>query len=311
MLHSNLQYLHRHQIDTVKWDQCIDNAANGLLYAYTFYLDHMAGNWDALVLGDYEAVMPLTWRKKFGIYYLCQPFVTSPLGVFSSMPVDAAMMETFINHIPGKFKLIDIDLNVANNCLDSHFITQRKNYVLPLTDGYDRLQQHYNRHARRKLKKAKEAELQITEGDAIEIIAKLSYNMMAEKDKVPMAEYEKFIRLFKDIRSHVEDCNTIAALDKAGKIISSDIYIVHKKRVYSLLAGNRPQSNECGGFYFLLDALIKKYAGTGYLLDFEGSDVPGIAFLFECLGGQLTRYPHLAINNLPPMLRWIKKSKYE
>ncbi|HEX6432423.1 MAG TPA: hypothetical protein VF008_32240 [Niastella sp.] len=311
MFHGNLQYLHRHQIDTAKWDQCIDNAVNGLVYARSFYLDNMAKQWDALVLGDYEAVMPLTWRKKFGIYYLYQPFVTSPLGVFSSMPIDRAMMETFINSIPHKFKLIDIDLNVANNCLDSHFVTQRRNYVLPLTSGYEALQQNYNRHARRKLRKAREAGLQITEGIAIEKIAALSYGMMAEKDKVPMADYEKFIQLFKTAHPYVESCNTIAAIDADGTIVASEINIVHNKRIYSILAGNIPRSNECGAFYFVLDSLIKKYAGTGYLFDFEGSDVPGIAFLFECLGGQLTWYPHLTINHLPPILRWIKKSKYE
>jgi hypothetical protein len=311
MLQGNLQYLHRHQIDTAQWDHCINNATNGLLYASAFYLDHMAGEWDALVLGDYQAVMPLTWRKKFGIYYLCQPFVTSPLGVFSSMPIDQAMMETFISGIPRKFKLIDIDLNTANNCVDSPFVTQRKNYVLPLTGDYNALQQNYNRHARRKLKKAREAGLQIKEGIAIEKIAALSYSMMAEKDEVPMADYEKFIQLFKTVHPFVESCNTIAALDADGAIIASDINIVYKKRIYSILAGNVPKSNECGGFYFVLDSMIKKYAGTGYLLDFEGSDVPGIAFLFECLGGQLTWYPHLAINHLPPMLRWVKKSKYE
>lgn len=311
MLHRNLQYLHRHQVDTAKWDQCIDNAINGLLYAHSFYLDHMAGEWDALVLGDYEAVMPLTWRKKFGIYYLYQPFVTSPLGVFSSLPINKVLMETFINNIPGKFKLIDIDLNAGNNCLDNHFVTQRKNYVLPLTGGYDALQQNYNRHARRKLRKAREAGLQIVEGIAIEKIAALSYTMMAEKDKVPMADYDKFIQLCKTVTPFVESCNTIAALDADGAIIASDINIVYKKRIYSILAGNVPKSNECGGFYFVLDSLIKKYAGNGYLLDFEGSDVPGIAFLFECLGGQLTWYPHLVINKLPPLLRLIKKSKYE
>jgi hypothetical protein len=311
MLHRDLQYLHRHQLDTVQWDQCIANAANGLLYAHSFYLDHMAGEWDALVLGDYEAVMPLTGRKKFGISYLCQPFVTSPLGVFSSKPIDKALMEMFINGIPDKFKLIDIDLNVANNCLDESYVTQRRNYVLPLTGSYDELQQNYNRHARRKLRKAQEAGLQIAEGIAVEKIAALSYAMMTEKDKVPMEDYEKFIQLFNTISPFVESCNTVAALDADGEIIASDINIVYKKRIYSILAGNVPRSNECGGFYFVLDSMIKKYAGTGYLLDFEGSDVPGVAFLFECLGGQLTWYPHVAINKLSPVLRWVKRSKYE
>jgi hypothetical protein len=302
-----LQYLHRSQIDTVQWDQCIARATNGLLYAHSFYLDHMASAWDALVLGDYEAVMPLPWRKKFGIHYLYQPFVTSPLGVFAEGAIDQAMMETFISHIPAKFKFIDIDLNTANNSLRNSFVTPRRNYVLPLTGSYELIQQNYNRHARRKLKKAREAGLQVVEGIAIEKIAELSYNMMAEKDKVPRADYDRFIKLFHNIQPHVESCNTIAAMDTDGVIISSDIHIVHNKRIYSLLAGNLPQSNAFGAFYFVLDSLIKKYAGSGYLFDFEGSDIPGIAFLFECLGGQLTWYPHVIINRLPPVLRWLKK----
>jgi hypothetical protein len=306
-MHHNLQYLHRTQIDTHKWDQCITNAANGLLYAHSFYLDQMADNWDALVLGDYEAVMPLTWRRKFGIYYLYQPFVTSLLGVFSSKPIDQLLMDTFINSIPRKFRLIEIDLNTANNCLSSHAVRQRKNYIMPLTGSYDIIQRSYSRHARRKLRKAEEAGLQIKEGIDIETIANLSYEMMLKKDRVPLADYERFVRLFKNIQPHVESCNTIAAIDTDGVIISSDINIVHNKRIYSLLAGNLPKSNECGAFYFVLDSLIKKYAGSGYLFDFEGSDLPGVAFLFECLGGQLTWYPHLAINRLPPVLRWLKK----
>lgn len=306
-MHSNLQYLQRKHIDTQKWDRCIANAANGLLYAYSFYLDHMADNWDALVLGDYEAVMPLTWRRKFGIYYLYQPFVTSPLGVFSSAPIDEALMNTFISNIPRRFRLIEIDLNTANNCLNSLFTWQRRNYILPLTGSYETIQRNYNRHARRKLKKAEEAGLQIKEGIDIETIAALSYEFMHEKDRVPLADYKRFVQLFKNIQPYVEACNTIAAIDVDGTIISSDINIVHNKRVYSLLAGNLPKSNECGAFYFVLDRLINKHAGSGYLFDFEGSDIPGIAFLFECLGGQLTWYPHLTINRLPPVLKWLKR----
>jgi hypothetical protein len=79
---ANIQYLSNQQIDKTKWDHCIDNAGNGLIYAYSFYLDNMAKNWDALVLNDYEAVMPLTWNKKYGIHYLYQPFFDGSIGSF-------------------------------------------------------------------------------------------------------------------------------------------------------------------------------------------------------------------------------------
>ena len=59
---SNIHYLTNREIDKIKWDECIDKADNGLVYAYSFYLDHMAKQWDALVWNDYEAVMPLTWK---------------------------------------------------------------------------------------------------------------------------------------------------------------------------------------------------------------------------------------------------------
>src|ERR1051325_9907587 len=79
---SSVSYLQNANIDKVKWDKCIDTATNGLIYAYSFYLDTMAKNWDALVMNDYEAVMPITWNKKYGIYYVYQPAFTANLGVF-------------------------------------------------------------------------------------------------------------------------------------------------------------------------------------------------------------------------------------
>ena len=62
---SSVSYLQNKDIDKIKWDKCIDTASNGLIYAYSFYLDTMAKHWDALVMNDYEAVMPITWNKKF------------------------------------------------------------------------------------------------------------------------------------------------------------------------------------------------------------------------------------------------------
>src|ERR1051325_4489828 len=105
-----IQYLAHKDIDKKKWNRCIDNADNGLIYAYSFYLDCMAKNWDALVQNDYEAVMPLTWKKKYGIRYLYQPFLTAQLGVFGQI-ITERQCGDFIQAIPSKFRYIDISLN--------------------------------------------------------------------------------------------------------------------------------------------------------------------------------------------------------
>ena len=64
-----IRYLSQAQIDKKKWDECIDRADNGLIYPYSFYLDALSKNWDALVLNDYEAIMPLTWNKKYSVQW--------------------------------------------------------------------------------------------------------------------------------------------------------------------------------------------------------------------------------------------------
>ena len=81
---SGVSYFKNEDIDKAKWDHCIDTAPNGLIYSYSFYLDTMAKHWDALIMNDYEAVMPLTWNKKYGVYYLYQPFLCASLGLFGN-----------------------------------------------------------------------------------------------------------------------------------------------------------------------------------------------------------------------------------
>src|SRR3984957_7237734 len=102
----DIRYLHRNEIDTEKWDRCIINASNGLIYARSFYLDSMAENWSALVEGDFQNVMPLTWNKKFGFTYLYQPYFTKSLGVFgqNSGPFE---ISSFLLAIPEKYTYWD------------------------------------------------------------------------------------------------------------------------------------------------------------------------------------------------------------
>ena len=68
-----IKYLKHNQIDKQKWDSAIENARNGLVYVLSWFLDIVSPDWDALVYGDYEVVMPLTYRNKLGVKYLYQP----------------------------------------------------------------------------------------------------------------------------------------------------------------------------------------------------------------------------------------------
>ena len=69
-----IKRIKHHQIDFVKWDLAIEKSSAPLIYGYAWYLNTITSNqWDALVVGDYEAVFPMPWKKKFGIKYIYQP----------------------------------------------------------------------------------------------------------------------------------------------------------------------------------------------------------------------------------------------
>ena len=45
----NIRYVKHNDIDFKKWDKCITKAINGSVYGYSWFLDIVAKEWDALL----------------------------------------------------------------------------------------------------------------------------------------------------------------------------------------------------------------------------------------------------------------------
>lgn len=298
---NTIQYLTRLQIDTTRWDQCISRASNGRIYAFAGYLDTMSANWDALVLNDYEAVMPLTWNSKYGIRYLYQPFLAAQLGVFGSDDVQA-----FINAIPGHFRYVDIYLNSANtNAVKGASVLLRDNYVLDLNHPYENLATAYRENIRRNIKKAKQAGCTVVKGFDVETVINLASTQMHQHDK----NVDENIALFRQLYAKLKDQGLAATygISLQGEVIASCVFFFSHNRAYYILVGNHPNGKTIGASHALIDAFIADYAGQDLLLDFEGSDIRNLAFFYSSFGAIQEIYPALKINRLPFYLKWLKK----
>jgi len=100
----DIRYISRKDIDIDKYDACIDFSVNARIYAFSWYLDIVAEDWDVLVLDDYKAVTPLPKRKKYFIQYIYQPAWVQQLGVFSKENIDETFVRSFVKAIPNKFR---------------------------------------------------------------------------------------------------------------------------------------------------------------------------------------------------------------
>lgn len=305
MTRTKVQYLPQQEIDKKKWDACIDRAGNGLVYAYSLYLDHMAKNWDALVLNDYEAVMPLTWKRKYGIHYLYQPFLTAQLGVFGNA-VNAELLEVFLEAVPRKFKYWDIYLNPQNVfSLNGFNLYQRSNYVLGLEKQYGDIYKSYRENVQRNIKKAQQAGCRIEKDFDVEKVIGLALKQMLFSSKESGENVDSFRKLYKQLNSR-KMATTYGIVTAHDGLVASCVFFFSHNRAYYILVGNHPNGKTIGASHALIDAFILDHAGKNVLLDFEGSDIPSLAFFYSSFGAVEEKYAGIKLNRLPFYLRWLK-----
>ncbi|MBQ3657451.1 MAG: hypothetical protein II956_11490 [Bacteroidales bacterium] len=103
----DVEYLRHQEIDYDAWQDCIDNSVNACLYSRTWFLDCVSTDWRGLVLGDYEAVMPLFFSD--GKLYL--PDCMEWLGIYSGKLPQKEVAKKFLQFIANNFKYADIRLD--------------------------------------------------------------------------------------------------------------------------------------------------------------------------------------------------------
>jgi len=302
---NQIRYIQHEEVDKTKWDSCIAEAGNSLIYGYSWWLDHMSPGWHALVLNDYDAVMPLTWRKKYGIHYLYQPFCTAALGIFYK-PGTIIALQHFFDAIPAVYKYWDIDLNEKNHQEQKSNSTYiRVNQMLSLDEEYQTIRKGYSRLANRNLAKAKESKVSIVKDVDPEQIVELYRKEYAHRHKSNSSDYQALMQCCA-IAADKKMLQTYIALSAAEKIDSFYAVLKDKNFIYSLLGGSTEEGKNAGSFYLLTDAVIKDYAGSERTFRFEGSDHEGIAFFNSQFGALPTNYLHVKENKLPFLLRLFK-----
>jgi hypothetical protein len=301
-----IKFIQHQEIDQKKWDLCIEQSHFSLVYAYSWYLNCVSPNWHALVLNDYDAVMPLTHHKKWGFAYLYQPFFTQQLGVFSKSVPDAELLQAFIQAIPAHFRFTAIQLNESNGAIALHYpVKKAKNYLLGLNKPYSKIYKAYGSQAKRNIKKAQKMGLGIEGISAEQAIAFYQSNKGHVTKGVQSKHYKLLAHLFTEL--NMQNKLLVKGVFEAnGAMVASAAFVLNKGRIVFILGNTSHKGREMGAMHYLFDHVIMQFAEHQMLLDFEGSEIPGIARFFKSFGSGKTHYFRLKINKLPWLLRWLK-----
>lgn len=266
----------------------------------------MAKHWDALILGDYDAVMPLTWNRKYGVYYLYQPFLTAQLGIFGTS-VNAATVETFLQAIPARFRYWDFYLNYQNTFpLNNYRIYQRKNLVLNLNKPYEEIFNNYRENIQRNIRKAEQLGCRAVKNIEVEKVVELATQQMKTYTKESADNVKRFTELYHQLYDR-QQAGSYGIMSAKNDLVASCIFIFSHNRAYYILVGNHPDGRTVGASHCLIDAFIKDNAEKEMLLDFEGSDIRNLAFFYSSFGATEENYAGIRLNRLPFYLKWLKK----
>ena len=140
-----IEYVPYDQIDRNKYDECIEHSIQCRIYAFSWYLDSVAEQWDLLIKGDYDTVMPLPRRIKYGITYVYVPAWIQQLGIYSLQKLSHSVELEFFEHFTKRYLWIDYNMK-ADNQLGINTMIKKRNYLLPLGEKFLDIQAGYNKN---------------------------------------------------------------------------------------------------------------------------------------------------------------------
>lgn len=304
-----IYFLEHSNIDKKKWDDTIQHSANGMVYAFSWYLDIVSPGWNALIEDDYQVVFPLTWRKKYSFQYLFQPFFTQQLGIFSAGKnnLQKKILE-FLNAVPAHFRYIDIHLNVQNTFAPNFPKTfERLTHHLDLNKAYNQINVSYTENLTRNIKRSLKNKIELSSSiEAEEIIQLFRKNKGREINQLKEKDYHTLIRLVREADKR-KLITLVGAKTPVGNWCAGAIFLKsHHEYIFFFSAANE-EARASGAMSLLIDSFIQRHSNENMKLDFEGSMNKNLARFYKSFGSKEVVYLQVRKNTLPFYVRWMKR----
>jgi hypothetical protein len=302
-----LVYKKHIEIDKQKWDACLLQSRNGLIFGCSFYLDAVCNQWDALIWNDYEAVFPITRNSKIRVHYFFNPIFALQLGVFSKIPITQKLLESFFIQIPAKIKLIDIYLNEGNQYRGNQFITSnRVCQQIDLTQPYEQISIHYSTNLKRNLVKARKNNLEIVLSKEGKSVVSLFRENGGESIKDITALHFDRLENLMDRLIERKLCKIYECW--CGKeLLAAACFSFFNNRLTYIKGGSTDKGRDLGAMHLIMDEVIHLNVGKDLQFDFGGSSIPAIQKFNKNFGAKNYKYQRLYRNHLSFIFKIFKK----
>ncbi|NVK27847.1 MAG: hypothetical protein HWE14_07375 [Flavobacteriia bacterium] len=305
---SSIRFIPAKEVDTDKWDACIKADPEGLIYNTSWYLDTIGVDWDALVLGDYEAVMPLCRRVKYKQHYVFRPFGVQQQGVTGKDADRPELLMDFLSALPSELKYIEFYTNGRNDvsCVSNDWKRKENvNLILRVGSSYENLYSNFSSNTKRNIKKASKLNFKIFEHDPPEVLLRLFKNNQGKKYPVDDAFYPAMRHLM-HVLIHKRIGQVWTIQDERNTTVAGIFVMIYQGRATLLFSAMDEYGRDNQAMSHLINEYLLLSSGHIDMFDFEGSNEPGLQRFYGGFGAVQRNYFLLKKNDLPIPFRWFK-----
>lgn len=238
-------------------------------------------------------MLPLPRGKGIGdLRQINRPPFTQQLGPFGKN-LSSADVTQLLNNLPGNGISFRIPLSelVEDLSVPEGFSSRlRCNMVLDIAPGYEKIQESFHRVLRRKLRKHGRATLSPADPDLIIDLYRQSAGLKAGLKEKHYAIIKRLINAA--LANNAAVCCRLD--DPETGLLAAGFFPFYRGRLINTFASSTAVGYKKEGMTRLIVELIYAYGGPGQLLDFEGSDLTGVAEFFSSFGPDRKDYTEVS-----------------
>lgn len=288
------------EIDFDQYSRLLEKAIQNTDYADHQFLNIVSNRqWFLLVYGNYEAIMPVSYVRKYGFTFVLMPKLCQQLGVFSEKD-DPKINQKFYDFLDQNFLVAIYAFNGDNQFLQQ---VQKKSSYLIQKNDYSTVKKNYSTHRRRNVR----------------IIGDLVENIKVKKDWHEI-DRSFFIKNIKGTSKGADNLHYFQLFKKLlenniGQLrilefknhVQSFVYLYEGKnrRYLSLFINRFPQINPNFPSIMIDHCLQEFIADKDF--DFMGSEIENVAKFNERFGSFSYQYPLLSNDKFTLLKKLWKK----
>lgn len=322
----NFKILSLKEIDFKKWDKCIDLSLNGTVFGHSWYLNLVCENWEAIVLDDYEAVMPLPIGKILKYPAVISPCLAPQLGVFSPRLPAPEIIDAFLSLLRSRFRYIKIGLNKYNLIGDEEFkIKTARSFNLDLIHSHSKLCQAYSRETKQTIETGLSNQVTVLKGVPFQEFIQFYQSLCSGSSKTGNEIFYNKLRRVISFSILHRFGELFGAYSAENNLTAVAFVIRTPQRITLLVSAMQNDQSGISAFSILLDHLLKQYAEKNLTIDFEilpcperylpggrsFSDKSDLMYIFSIIyagfGAKMFNYPIILFNKLPWYIKSLKK----